>query len=261
MGAGPRARGRRLLDRPSRRRRRRAAAHRHRDRDRSAGARRPRALAGRVGRRRRCVGAGWRPWRDAEADACSRVPIARASGRSSRSPMRCRSRIASSTWRCRRSCSSSCRTARGHCARRDASCGRAARWPTSRGWTTSGCSRRTSIFDDVLDDFDFEERAGDGRSGDIPSVDRAAGELRRAGFSDVDRRRRRCSSTAFTVDGYIGFLAEFDEESLFDELEPRRARTHPRDASRERLTALSAEQMTHAVPDRVRGAGRRWRTR
>ena len=57
-------------------------------------------------------------------------------------------------------------------------------------------------------------RAGRAR-GDLPSVERAAAELRRAGFRDVDRATGRCSSTRFGVDGYIGFLTEFDEEDLF----------------------------------------------
>src|SRR5690349_3685556 len=45
--------------------------------------------------------------------------------------------------------------------------------------------RPEQVFDDILDDLDIEPRAFDGRPGDIPSVDRAAGELRRAGFADV----------------------------------------------------------------------------
>src|SRR4029079_6046121 len=37
-----------------------------------------------------------------------------------------------------------------------------------------------AIFDEVLDDLDIDARGADGRSGDIPSFERAAGELRRA---------------------------------------------------------------------------------
>jgi len=43
-------------------------------------------------------------------------------------------------------------------------------------------------FDDVLEDLGIEARGGDGRSGDVPSVERAQGELRRAGFADVTAR-------------------------------------------------------------------------
>ena len=82
-----------------------------------------------------------------------------------------------------------------------------------------GDFRADTVFDEVLDDFEFDPAEGDDRSGDIPSVDRAASELRRAGFAEVTVREGRLAHR-FTVDGYIGFLTEFDEESLFAELEP-----------------------------------------
>ena len=113
-----------------------------------------------------------------------------------------------------------------------------------------------ATFDDVLDEFDFEERAGDGRSGDIPSVERAAGELRRAGFSDVTARRGMLEHR-FSVEGYIAFLVEFDEETLFAELEPD-LRERLIATLRERLTALSADQMTMRFPI-VFASGRRSR--
>ena len=74
------------------------------------------------------------------------------------------------------------------------------------------------IFDALLDEFGFEDEPGRRRTGDIPSVERAAGELRRAGFRDVDGPSRRLLDHAFTVDGYIAFLTEFDEECLFEEM-------------------------------------------
>ena len=72
-------------------------------------------------------------------------------------------------------------------------------------------------------------REPDGRSGDLPSVERAADELRRAGFRDVAADGSWLEHR-FTVEGYVAFLAEFDEESLFEELEP---------AFRERLLGAS----------------------
>jgi ubiquinone/menaquinone biosynthesis C-methylase UbiE len=113
-----------------------------------------------------------------------------------------------------------------------------------------------ATFDEVLDELDFEERGGDGRSGDIPSVERAAGELRRAGFSDVTARGGMLEHR-FSVEGYIAFLVEFDEETLFAELEPD---LHERLVTtlRERLTALSADQMTMRFPI-VFASGRRSR--
>ena len=70
------------------------------------------------------------------------------------------------------------------------------------------------VFDALLDEYGFDDEPGDGRSGDIPSVERAIAELRRAGFADVTARRTMLEHD-FGVDGYIGFLTEFDEEDLF----------------------------------------------
>jgi SAM-dependent methyltransferase len=113
-----------------------------------------------------------------------------------------------------------------------------------------------AIFDEVLDDLDIEARGSDGRSGDIPSVERAAGELRRAGFSDVTARGGVLEHH-FPVDHYLGFLTEFDEETLFAELEPD-VRERLVTTLRERLSALSADQMTMRFPI-VFASGRRLR--
>ena len=111
-------------------------------------------------------------------------------------------------------------------------------------------------FDDVLDEFGFEARAGDGRSGDIPSVDRAAGELRRAGFSDVTARGGLLEHR-FSVDGYIAFLVEFDEETPVRRARARRSRAAHRDAPRAPDGAVRRPD-DDALPDRVR-SGRRSR--
>ena len=106
--------------------------------------------------------------------------------------------------------------------------------PTSRGWTASGSAifRADAVFDEVLDDFGIDR----GRAATIGQrrhpVGRArGGELRRAGFARRHGPGGRLAHR-FTVDGYIGFLTEFDEETLFAELEPdlrdRRARHAPR---------------------------------
>ena len=114
-----------------------------------------------------------------------------------------------------------------------------------------------ATFDDALDDLGIEPRGGgDGRSGDIPSVDRAAGELRRAGFADVTARGDQLEHR-FSVEGYIAFLVEFDEETLFAELEPD-IRERLLTTLRERLTALSPDQMTMRFPI-VFATGRRSR--
>lgn len=110
------------------------------------------------------------------------------------------------------------------------------------------------IFDEVLATMDIGGREPDGRSGDLPSVERAAGELRRAGFAGVTAESDWLDHR-FTVEGYLGFLAEFDEESLFDELD-RNERAYLLETMRERLVALTPEDLTMRFPI-VYASGRR----
>ena len=113
------------------------------------------------------------------------------------------------------------------------------------------------IFDDLLDELDID--AGDddpGRPGDLPSVERAAGELRRAGFATVTARAGELVHP-FTVDGYIGFMAEFHEESLIGDLD-HEVRARFLGTLRERLAALTPEQLTMRFPI-VFASGRRSR--
>jgi ubiquinone/menaquinone biosynthesis C-methylase UbiE len=109
-------------------------------------------------------------------------------------------------------------------------------------------------FDDVLDEVGIDPRGVDGRSGDLPSVERAANELRRAGFSGVKARTGRLEHR-FSVDGYVAFLTEFDEDTLFTELEPD-LRERVITMLSARLAALSADQMTMRFPI-VFASGRR----
>jgi SAM-dependent methyltransferase len=110
------------------------------------------------------------------------------------------------------------------------------------------------VFDDVLDEFDIDPGESDGRSGDLPSVERAAGELRRAGFAGATSDGELLEHP-FTVDGYIAFLTEFDEESLFKELDPDE-RERMLATLRERLTRLTSEDLTMRFPI-VFASGRR----
>ena len=116
--------------------------------------------------------------------------------------------------------------------------------------------RPDDILDEVLAESDLEERCSDGRSGDLPSVERAAGELRRAGFAGVVARPGWLVH-AFTVESYLSFVTEFDEETFFDELEPD-VRERLLSALRRRLTALSEDELTMRFPI-VFASGRRSR--
>jgi len=111
------------------------------------------------------------------------------------------------------------------------------------------------IFDDVLDDLGIGAREGDGRSGDLPSVERAAGELRRAGFAGATAEAGLLEHR-FSVEGYVAFLSEFDEETLFEELEPDLRARLLAELER-RLRRLSAGQMTLRFPI-VFASGRRF---
>ena len=110
------------------------------------------------------------------------------------------------------------------------------------------------VFDRLLEEYGFENDDDPNRKGDIPSVARAAGELRRAGFRDVVADRALLEH-AFTVDGYISFLTEFDEESLFEEM-GRTERRRFLQQFRERLMSLPADELTFRVPI-VYATGRR----
>jgi len=98
------------------------------------------------------------------------------------------------------------------------------------------------ILDDELDAVGIGAREDDGRPGDLPSVEGAAAEMRRAGFAQVTSRPGRLEHP-FSVDDYIAFLSEFDEETLFDEMDPD-VRKRLIGTLRRRLGRLSAEQMT-----------------
>lgn len=102
------------------------------------------------------------------------------------------------------------------------------------------------VFDGLLDEFGFDDAEDPPRSGDLPSVERAAAELRRAGFRDVHAEGAMLDH-AFTVDSYIAFLTEFDEESLFEEMR-RAERRRFLARFRERLMALDPAALHFRVP-------------
>lgn len=112
------------------------------------------------------------------------------------------------------------------------------------------------IFDDVLELLDLDGRDFGGPNHDLASAERAAGELRRAGFSGVSAEADVLKHR-FSVDGYLAFLSEFDEVALFDDLEPS-VRARLLATMRDRLTGLSPAAMTMQFPI-VFASGRRSR--
>jgi ubiquinone/menaquinone biosynthesis C-methylase UbiE len=110
------------------------------------------------------------------------------------------------------------------------------------------------VFDEVLEALDIPAREFDGRADDLASVERAAGELRRAGFAGVTAEADVLEHR-FSPERYLGFLTDFDEESLFEELDPP-LRDRLLATMRDRLAGLSPDDLTMRFPI-VFAAGRR----
>jgi len=89
------------------------------------------------------------------------------------------------------------------------------------------------VVDDVLGAFGFDPPDLDDAGGDIASVGSAAATTRAAGFRSV-RAREGWMEHRWTAEGYLGMLTEFDEESLFAELD----RAERRRIERRLLAAL-----------------------
>lgn len=110
------------------------------------------------------------------------------------------------------------------------------------------------VFDAVLAESGFEDEPGDELVGDVPSVETAIAELRRAGFRDV-AADDAVLAHPFTVESYISFLVEFDEETTFAEM-GRRERHRFLARLREGLMALSPADLVFRAPI-VYATGRR----
>ena len=112
------------------------------------------------------------------------------------------------------------------------------------------------IFDEVLETMGIGGREPGGPCGDLVSVERAAGELRHAGFADVVAESEVLEHR-FSVESYLAFLSEFDEQSLFEEL-TRKEREHLLKTMRARLGVLPPKDMSMEFPI-VFASGRRSR--
>jgi ubiquinone/menaquinone biosynthesis C-methylase UbiE len=118
------------------------------------------------------------------------------------------------------------------------------------GWVTwmRGGSKfaADAIADEVLDDAGFDPPESDGPNGDVASAASAAAAMRRAGFRAVTAREGLLEH-AWDVEGYVGFFTEFDEASLFADLEPAE-REEIVGRLRDRLGRLSADELTLRLP-------------
>ncbi len=103
-----------------------------------------------------------------------------------------------------------------------------------------------AIADEVLDAAGFDPPAPDGRNGDLVSMKGAAAAMRRAGFQNV-LASEGLVEHPWDAEGYLGFLTEYDEESLFGDLEDAEFETITA-SIRDRLAALSPDEMTLRLP-------------
>ena len=102
------------------------------------------------------------------------------------------------------------------------------------------------IANDVLDEAGFDPPEAEVRNGDVASPAAAAQSMRRAGFRHVEAHEEEVVHT-WDAAGYLAFFTEFDEASLFAELD----RAERRDIQREmlrRLRRLTPEQLTLRLP-------------
>ena len=102
------------------------------------------------------------------------------------------------------------------------------------------------VANDVLDAAGFDPPEDGSGNGDIASPAAAVQAMRRAGFRDV---RAEAAEVAHVWDaaGYVAFFTEFDEASLFAELEDEE-RTDIERTILDRLAALTPEQLTLRLP-------------
>jgi SAM-dependent methyltransferase len=109
-----------------------------------------------------------------------------------------------------------------------------------------GAFRPDEVVDEVLGEFGFDPPEHDDRSGDLASVAAAASATRRAGFREVRATAGTLQHT-WTANDYAAFIAEFDEETLFSDLERDERRRIER-RLRERLGRLTPEELTVRLP-------------
>ena len=102
------------------------------------------------------------------------------------------------------------------------------------------------VVNDVLDHYGFDPPEPEGRNGDLASAEAAAAGMRKAGFRAV-RAWSEELAHAWTARDYLAFFTEFDEESLFADLEPRE-RAEIEAEMLAGLERLSTEELTLRLP-------------
>jgi hypothetical protein len=102
------------------------------------------------------------------------------------------------------------------------------------------------IANEILDEAGFDPPEPDPRSSDLESAAATATEMEGAGYRDVIVRTGELAHE-WDPQGYVEFYTEFDEASLFDDLEPDE-RTELMAKLRDRLDGLTRAEMTLHLP-------------
>ena len=113
-------------------------------------------------------------------------------------------------------------------------------------WLAGGSFPADDAYADALIAAGLEPREGGGAHDEPRSPAAAAAQLRRAGFSSVTARPGEVDHR-FTPEGFLAFLACFDDEELFATLEPAAREALEADLL-ERLRALPAEGLRMRLP-------------
>jgi SAM-dependent methyltransferase len=102
------------------------------------------------------------------------------------------------------------------------------------------------IANEILDEAGFDPPEPDSRPGDLESAAATEAEMERAGYRDVVVQGGELSHE-WDPQGYVEFYTEFDEVSLFDDLEPDE-RAELIGKLRDRLDVLARAEMTLRLP-------------
>ena len=102
------------------------------------------------------------------------------------------------------------------------------------------------IANEILDEAGFDPPEPDSRPGDLESAEATTEEMERAGYADIVVRGGELAHE-WDAQGYVDFFTEFDEASLFDDLEPDEREGLKRKL-RDRLNPLTRSEMTLRLP-------------
>jgi ubiquinone/menaquinone biosynthesis C-methylase UbiE len=102
------------------------------------------------------------------------------------------------------------------------------------------------IANEILDEAGFDPPEPDSRPGELESAAATEREMRDAGYRDVTVRSDELAHE-WGPQGYVEFFTQFDEASLFEDLEPEE-REELTGKLRDRLQPLSRDQMTLRLP-------------